>query len=94
MVVTPLGILMDFKSRHEIKALSPILVTPLGMTVLLHPATTVFVAVLMIALQFRGEAKTLFPLSTTIDSIPLHRIDDCIAIPGRSKNLVSSINND
>jgi hypothetical protein len=51
MLVTLLGIVTDMRPEQPLKASEPMLVTLLGITVFLHPATRVFVAVLIIALQ-------------------------------------------
>ena len=44
------------------------LVTPLGMMVFLHPATSSFVFDLIMALQLSRESYTLFPSETTIEA--------------------------
>ena len=53
------------------KAQSPMDVTELGMVVFLQPASKVFVAVSIIALQLSLESYLELPLSTTIDFKPL-----------------------
>ena len=50
------------------KAFAPIVVTLFGITVFLQPAISVFVSVLIIALQLSRESKAVFSMSTTIDS--------------------------
>ena len=56
MLVTLLGMVIDVKPLQLEKALSPMLVMLLGMTVFLHPAISVFVSVSIIALQFSRES--------------------------------------
>ena len=51
MLVTLSGIFIDVRPEQSEKAEEPMLVTLSGMTVFLHPATRVFVAVHIIALQ-------------------------------------------
>ena len=55
MLVTEMGIVMEGKPESR-KAPSPMLVTELGMTVFLHPAISVPVAVSIIALQLFLES--------------------------------------
>ena len=55
------------------KAELPIEVTELGMVVFLQPASKVFVAVSIIALQLSLESYLELPLSTTIDFKPLQK---------------------
>ena len=56
MLVTELGIVIEVKPEQPKKAHSPMLVTELGMTVFLHPAISVPVAVSIIALQLFLES--------------------------------------
>ena len=56
MLVTELGIVIEVKPKQRAKAPSPMLVTELGMTVFLHHAISVPVAVSMIALQLFLES--------------------------------------
>ena len=70
MFVTLLGIVTDVKLEQPSKAPAPMLVTLLGMTVFLHPAISVLVAVSIIALQFSRESQIVLPSSTIIDSKP------------------------
>ena len=49
------------------KAASPIFVTDVGITVVLHPAISVLVDVWIMALQLSRESNALFPDSTLID---------------------------
>ena len=51
------------------KALSPILVTDSGITVLRHPTIKAFVSLFMTALQLSLQSYTRFPFSTIIDFI-------------------------
>ena len=70
MLVTLLGMVIDVKLEQPSKAPAPMLVTLLGMTVFLHPAISVLVAVSIIALQFSRESQIVLPSSTIIDSKP------------------------
>ena len=49
------------------------LVTPLGIIVVLHPAIKVFDAVSMIALQLLRESYVPFPFSTDIEAMFSHQ---------------------
>ena len=68
MVVTLLGMTMDVRLLQPQKALSPIQVTLLGITVLLQPYTSVFVPVSIMALQLSRLSYVVFPSSTMISS--------------------------
>ena len=59
------------KPLHSWNAPSPIEVTELGIIVFLHPLINVFVAVLIMALQFSRESYTELPLSTFMLVKPL-----------------------
>ena len=63
--VTPLGMEIDFKFEHPEKAYK-IVVTLLGIMVLLHAASIVFVAVSIIALQPSLLSYFSFPSITSI----------------------------
>ena len=67
MLFTLLGMVMEVKLLQPQNALSPILITLLGMKVFLHPTISSLEEVLMIALQLSRESYTGFPLSTTIE---------------------------
>ena len=67
MLVTELGMLMDVREEQPLNALSPMLVTELGIVVDWHPAIRVLVAVSIIALQFSRESYIVLPLSTTME---------------------------
>ena len=70
MEVTLLGIVMDVKTEQPEKALPPMEVTLLGMTVVLQPEIKVFDAVSIIALQLSRESYLLFPLATVMEVKP------------------------
>jgi uncharacterized protein YqcC (DUF446 family) len=57
---------MEFKPSHRSKALSPMEVTELGMTVFLQPIISWLSLVLMMALQLSLESNKAFPSSMTI----------------------------
>ena len=56
MLVTLLGNVSSVNSLHQPKAESPMLVTPLGMTLFLHPTINVLVSVSIIELQLSRES--------------------------------------
>ena len=66
MLVTEFGMIMLFRPVHPEKALPPMLVTEFGIIVFMHPTTTVFVFVYIIALQLSRESNIVFPDSTII----------------------------
>ena len=66
MLVTELGRVMEVRDSQLKNALSPMLVTELGMVVDWHPAIRVLVAVSIIALQLSRESYIVLPLSTTM----------------------------
>ena len=66
MLVTLLGMLMLVICAQYFKELSPRVVTVLGITVALHPRTSVSVLVSMIALQLFRLSNFGFLLSTVI----------------------------
>ncbi len=74
MLVTLFGMVMEVSPLQPEKAEMPMLATPLGMVVFLQPATKVFVAVSIIALQSLRESYTVFVDSTIIDVRPLHEM--------------------
>ena len=66
MIVTLLGMVIEVKLLHPANALSPMLVTLLGMFVFEQPLSKVLVSVSIIALQLFRLSYTLFPFSTVI----------------------------
>ena len=56
MIFTLLGNVSSVNSLHQPKAESPMLVTPLGMTLFLHPAINVLVFLSIIELQLSRES--------------------------------------
>jgi hypothetical protein len=64
MDITELGMTKEVKSLLPEKAYSLMDLTVLGMVVLLHPLTSAFVIVAIMALQFSRESYTVLPLST------------------------------
>jgi hypothetical protein len=68
IVVTDSGIAMLSSEVQLEKAFHPISVTEFGITVVLQPATRIFVAVSIIALQPSRESYTGLPSATTIFS--------------------------
>ena len=73
MLVTEFGMVKEVRPLQPAKALSLMLVTELGITVLLHPVTSVFDAVSMMALQSFLESYVVFPLSTLMEVRPLQK---------------------
>ena len=65
MVVTLAGISIDVRPL-PLKASTPIVVTPSGIIVPLHPTTNVFDVVSIIALQLSRESSFVFFVSTVI----------------------------
>lgn len=66
MVLTEFGMVSEDISEHELNALSPIMVTVLGIIVALHPEISLFVDVSMIALQPSLESYTALSGTTTM----------------------------
>ena len=66
MLVTLLPMVMEVKLVQLENAELPMLVTLLGITVVLNPAISSFLAVSIIALQLSRESYTLFSESTCI----------------------------
>ena len=64
MVMTELGMVMLVRPVQPLNATSPMEVTELGMVVFLQPATSVLVAVSMMALQSLRESYFVLPAST------------------------------
>ena len=58
---------MEVKPVRSSNAPFPMLVTLAGMMVFSHPATSVLVAVAMMALQFSRESYTLLPSATSME---------------------------
>ena len=69
--MTELGISTEVRPLQPENAANPMEVTELGISVFLQPATKVFVAVLMMALQLSRLSYVVLPESTTIVSRPL-----------------------
>ena len=61
---------MEVRPEQPENARSPMLVTPLGIIVVLHPAIKVFDVVSIIALQFSLESYFVFPCATVIEVRP------------------------
>ena len=66
IAVTDSGILIEVSPLIAQNAFSPIDVTVFGITVFTQPVTSSFVLVLMTALQFSLESKTVFAGSTVM----------------------------
>ena len=64
---TDSGIVIEVRASQFLKAQSPILVTELGIIVFLQPATSLFVAVSIRALQFSLLSKAVLPSSTEME---------------------------
>ena len=64
IAVTESGIVTDLKPKQPAKALSPIAIIELDITVFLHPTINLFVVVSMMALQLSLESYILLPSST------------------------------
>ena len=71
MLVTLLGMVMEVRLLQTAKASDPIFVTLDGIMVFLHPATNVFEAVSIMALQLLRESYLLLAASTTMELSPL-----------------------
>ena len=67
MLATLEGIDIELTPVQPSNAELPMLVTPFGIIVSLHPKTKVFVEVSMIALQLFLLSYVLLPLETTIE---------------------------
>lgn len=67
MVVTLFGIVMSVSPAQSANANAPILLTPSGITVVLHPEISEFDALTIMALQLLRLSYTVLPLSTTIE---------------------------
>ena len=66
MLVTEFGMITLVRPEQPENALPPMLVTEFGIIVFMHPTTTVFVFVYIIALQLSRESNIVFPDSTII----------------------------
>ena len=66
MSVTLAGMSIDSRLEQPLKADSPMLVTVAGMTVFLHPATSLLVRVSIIALQSSRQSYLVLPLATVM----------------------------
>ena len=64
--------MIEARPTQLLKAPSPIVVTPIGIWLFVHPSIKVFEDVSMIALQLLRESYTLFSLSTIIEVKLLH----------------------
>ena len=72
IVVTLLGIVMDFSPEQPKKAELPNFFTLLGITVVKQPRINVFVSVAIMALHLSRESYVVLPLSTIIEFRLLH----------------------
>ena len=89
--VTELGMVTLVKPLQYWNAYLPIEVTDLGMIVFLHPLINVFVAVLIMALQFSRESYTELPLSTFMLVKPLQASNDPLPIEVTELGMVTLV---
>ena len=64
----PSSTFIEARASHAQKGVLAMLVTPFGIMLFLHPTTTVFLSVSMMALQLLRESYIGFPSSTVIET--------------------------